>query len=138
MQFIYHDDVPKSIPFEIDGTIVEVNVINDIHNALNEVISGNIVSRYEFGTSMEPILCHGEYAVLIPKDKTTIEVGDAVFCEVSGTLMTHMVHLIKEVGGQTQYLIGNSFNGMNPTVIYGWTSNVFAKALSTKHIQKEC
>lgn len=137
MQFIYHNNVPKSIPFEIDGTTIEVNVVNDIHDALDEIMSGNIVARYEFGSSMFPILCHGEYAVLIPKDKTTIENGDAVFCEVGGTLMTHMVHLIKEIDGQTQYLIGNSFNGMNPTVMYGWTSNVFAKAFSTKHIQKE-
>jgi hypothetical protein len=138
MLFIEHDKTPKTIPFQICGRTVEVKVVNDIFHALDEVMNGNIVARYEFGSSMEPILHNGEYAILIPKEKTTIEAGDAVFCEVCGTLMTHMVHIIKVINGKTQYLIGNSFNGETPTIVYGWTENIFAKAISSKHIQKEC
>ena len=118
IDFQYYDNIPESIPFEIDGTKIDVKVVNNAFDALDEVINGNIVARYEMGNSMEPLLYSGEYAVLVPKDKTTIEAGDAVFCEVGGVLMTHMIHIIKVIDGKTQYLIGNSFNGMTPTIMY--------------------
>ena len=54
-----------------------------IGEILGELSKGNNVARYEYGDSMMPLLQSGEYCILIPANKTTIEVGDAVFCEVN-------------------------------------------------------
>ena len=105
---------------------------------LSELKKGNNVARYEYGDSMMPLLQSGEYCILIPKDKTTIEVGDAVFCEVNGYVMTHMVMMISNIQNKPMYLIGspnyNEFTGQ--FTMYGWTSNVFAKAIGTKIIHQ--
>lgn len=85
---------------------------------------------------MMPLLQSGEYCILIPSNNTTIEVGDAVFCEVNGYIMTHMVMMISRIQDKPMYLIGSpNYNEItNQFTIYGWTSNVFAKAIGTKII----
>lgn len=105
---------------------------------LDELNKGNNVARYEYGDSMMPLLQSGEHCLLIPANKTTIEVGDAVFCEVNGYVMTHMVMMISKIQNKPMYLIGspnyNEFTGQ--FTMYGWTSNVFAKAIGTKIIHQ--
>lgn len=114
-------------------------IVDTISETVNELLKGNVVARYEFGDSMEPLLYSGEYCVLVPKQQTTIEVGDAVFCEVDGYYMTHMVMMISNVQGEPMYLIGSpNYNRISNTFpIYGWTKNVYAKALGTQIFKKK-
>ena len=113
--------------------------MNSLSEILRELSKGNNVARYEWGESMMPLLQSGEYSLLIPANKTTIEVGDAVFCEVNGYVMTHMVMMISRIQNNPMYLIGSpNYNEITGQfTIYGWTSNVFAKAIGTKIIHSE-
>jgi hypothetical protein len=119
-----------------DGQIVKGQILTSLSDIFNELNKGNNVARYEWGDSMMPLLQSGEYCILIPSNKTTIEVGDAVFCEVNGYIMTHMVMMISRIQDKPMYLIGSpNYNEItNQFTIYGWTSNVFAKAIGTKII----
>ena len=121
---------------EITGKVMTMNSLSEI---LGELGKGNNVARYEWGDSMMPLLQSGEYCILIPANKTTIEVGDAVFCEVNGYMMTHMVMMISRIQNNPMYLIGSpNYNEITGQfTIYGWTSNVFAKAIGTKIIHSE-
>ena len=121
---------------EITGKVMTMNSLGEI---LSELSKGNNVARYEYGDSMMPLLQSGEYCILIPANKTTIEVGDAVFCEVNGYVMTHMVMMISRIQGKPMYLIGspNYDEWSGKFTMYGWTSNVFAKAIGTKIIHSE-
>ena len=121
---------------EITGTVMNATSLGEI---LGELSKGNNVARYEYGDSMMPLLQSGEYCILIPANKTTIEVGDAVFCEVNGYVMTHMVMMISRIQGKPMYLIGspNYDEWSGKFTMYGWTSNVFAKAIGTKIIHSE-
>lgn len=112
---------------------------HSLSEILSELSKGNNVARYEWGESMMPLLQSGEYCILIPANKTTIEVGDAVFCEVNGYVMTHMVMMISKIQGEPMYLIGspNYDRTTNTFPIYGWTKNVYAKAIGTKIFQNE-
>lgn len=112
------------------------DIVNDPIEAIKQLRQGKTVLRYEWGDSMLPLLQSGEYCKLIPKEKTTINVGDAVFCEVNGCVMTHMVMMISNIQDKPMYLIGSpNFNHeTNSFPIYGWTSNIFAKAIGTKKI----
>lgn len=116
-----------SNPTEIDGVRVE----NDIFQALNAVLDGEEVMRYERGSSMEPILHDGEYALLKPIESIDeVNVGDAVFCKVHNYLMTHMVVLKSYRHDKPYFLIGSSSYDL-----YGWTDKIYAKALSTNVIE---
>lgn len=121
---------------EITGTVMNATSLGEI---LSELSKGNNVARYEYGDSMMPLLQSGEYCILIPANKTTIEVGDAVFCEVNGYVMTHMVMMISKIQGEPMYLIGspNYDRTTNTFPIYGWTKNVYAKAIGTKIFKNE-
>ena len=114
---------------EING----VKIVNDEVEALSHILDGNQVARFEYGDSMSPILDNGEYAVLTPiQDYNDIQIGDAVFCEVNGVLMTHMVWLISDSSyGVKLFLIGSSQGNL-----YGWTNLVYAKAKGTKIFEK--
>ena len=104
---------------------------NDAFEAIKALKQGKWVARFEFGESMMPLLKNGEYAVLEPYKEGIVEQGDAVFCQVNGYIMTHMVLMISKIQDKPMYLIGGP-----DLSIYGWTDTVFAKAHSTNIIEK--
>lgn len=120
----------------VDGKTYKI--VNEVFDAIKELKDGNTVARFEFGSSMEPMLQSGEYCILIPSNQTTVEVGDAVFCEVNGYIMTHMVMMVSHIQDKPMYLIGspNYDERTNQFTIYGWTDTIFAKAKGTKIIHK--
>lgn len=111
-------------------TICGYRVFNDAVQALEQLRLGETIARYEFGNSMYPLLKNGEYAIITPMVDNTepIKVGDSVFCEVNGYLMTHMVVAISNTAKEgTMYLIGSSMLDL-----FGWTSNVYGIAKGTR------
>lgn len=110
-------------------------VVNDIKEAITYLANGETIARFEFGDSMAPILKNGEYCIITPittDNINDIKVGDAVLCEVNGYLMTHMVIAISDASANGRYfLIGNS-----NMELYGWTQNIFGKAIGTNICQR--
>lgn len=114
-------------------TIKGHKVVNDIKEAVECLRRGETIARFEFGDSMSPILESGEYCVVEPVfDLNTVNVGDAVLCEVNGYLMTHMVILKSNSNANTPYfLIGNT-----AFEIYGWTCKIYGIAKGTNYVEK--
>lgn len=110
----------------MEKTLNGIPIIQDELEAMKELLHGKTITRYEFGDSMFPILLSGEYAILTPiSNLNEIKIGDAVFCDVMGYLMTHKV-IDKE---NNNFLIGPT----NPSnVAYGWTNKIYAIATSWK------
>ena len=117
-----------------------IRVVQDEKQALEALIKGEVICRFEFGDSMAPILRNGEYAFLFPvkhDELDQIKRGDAVFCEMSyhgqPFFMTHMVWEISDCGFDRArwFKIGST-----GTDLYGWTKNVYAIAKGTDYFQK--
>lgn len=117
-------------PSTINGVIVENNALK----ALEMIKNGQSVARFEFGNSMHPILTSGEYCILCPLNGREANIGDAVFCEVNGYLMTHMVLMKSRNASEDRpyYLIGST-DGQ----LYGWTKKVYALAQGTRVLELE-
>lgn len=83
----------------------------------DKLIKGEKVERYkEGGNSMLPIIKSNQPVDLEPLDeKSSLNVGDIVFCKVKGNYYTHLIHKIKGEGKGTRYQIGNNKGGIN-----GW------------------
>lgn len=115
-------------PSEIDG----IKVVNEIHEAIECVKNNEVIARYEFGTSMEPILKNGEYGIVTPVTnlETDVQIGDAVLCEVNGIPMTHMVCMKSKTVNGWYFLIGTSSMGL-----YGWTNKVYGLVHGTNICQ---
>lgn len=123
-------------PERIDG----VRVIQDDEEYMVEALeNGEAVCRFEWGNSMDPVLKHGEYAILTPiRDTSEVHRGDAVFCRMTDEngnsyYMTHMVWEISRSShdGRPWFKIGSTMAS-----IYGWTQDVLAIARGTDCIQK--
>ena len=116
-------------------SIMGFKVVQDIGEVLESLVKGETVCRYEGGMSMHPILRHQEYAKLIPiKSVDTVKIGDAVFCKLGDTYMTHMVTAISNCGfdGEKWFQIGSTRGD-----IYGWTKEIYAIAKGTDYFQKD-
>lgn len=110
-----------NIPTSIRG----IEVVQDIKKAVAKVLKGTEIARFEFGSSMTPILFNGEFYRAKPiKDKSEVQIGDAVLCCVNGYYMTHMVLEERGEGKDKEFLIAST-NGAT----YGWTKRVYAIAL---------
>ena len=73
----------------------------------------------EKGNSMLPLISSGQDHVLSPATYETVNVGDIVFCKVSGRFYTHLVKAKDLVRGCQ---IGNNRGHIN-----GWTKQVYGK-----------
>lgn len=115
-------------PEELNG----IKVYNNEREALRHILKGEEVARFEFGDSMMPILSSGQYCKLTPvKNTNEINVGDAVFCDLNGYLMTHMVLMKSNSSyGKPKFLISSS--GLS---VYGWTDKVYAIAKGIPFIE---
>ena len=66
-------------PTEING----VRVVNNAGDALDALMDGETVARFEYGDSMMPMLKSGEYCILHPvTNPNKVNIGDAVFCNL--------------------------------------------------------
>ena len=110
-----------------------VNVFNDEDEALEHLLNGEKVARFEYGNSMSPILESGQYCILTPiKSPNDVNIGDAVFCRLNGYLMTHMVLMKSNSAFDTpKFLIASS--SLN---VYGWTDEVYAIAKGIEFFEK--
>lgn len=102
------------------STLHGLRVVQNIEDVIKALKDGETIARYEFGSSMRPILVSGQYARLEPL-KEEPQIGDAVFCCVHGHWMTHMIWMKNRHSGS--YLIGSTSGQM-----YGWTNKVLAIA----------
>lgn len=110
-------------PSKING----IKVVNEIGEAIKALQENRAIARFEFGDSMHPILKNGEYAIITPiKDVDEVKIGDAVFCEVNGYPMTHMVLMKSNSANGKLFLIGSS-----RFEIYGWTNTIYGIAHGT-------
>lgn len=115
-------------PNFVDG----VNVINNIVEAVEWLKMGRKVARFEFGDSMMPILKSGEYCVIEPlNDLNSVNIGDAVLCEVNGYLMTHMVVSKSTSAKDSPYFL----IGTTSMYVYGWTNKIYGICKGTNVIE---
>lgn len=114
-------------PKNIDG----IEVVQENEAILEHLIHGDSVYHWERGESMEPVLHDKEYCLIkpIPKDYE-IKQGDAVFCNVNGYLMTHIVWMVSNTAKTPYYLIGSTSGSL-----YGWTNQVFGIAYGTRILE---
>ena len=99
---------------------------------ITDLLSGKIVQYRESGNSMRGIIAHRQLITCAPiPDYSSILVGDAVYCKVSGRYYTHLVKAVKkrstENGDRFEFLIGNNHGGIN-----GWTGQerVYGKVVA--------
>lgn len=95
-----------------------IKIVQDIEQARDSVLNGEIVTRFEYGDSLSPIVLSGEFLILKPIDRE-IRLYDIVLCEVNDYLMTHMIVNISQDG--KYYLIGSTHGW-----IFGWTDKIYA------------
>jgi hypothetical protein len=84
-----------------------------------KLLRGETIISKEPGNSMLPLIKSRQPVELIPVTWENVEVGDIVFCKVSGNYYTH---LVKAVNKNKGCLIGNNRGGIN-----GWTKRIFGK-----------
>jgi SOS-response transcriptional repressor LexA len=88
---------------------------------------GETVKFRPRGNSMTGKINDGDLVTVEPiTEATELKVGDAVLCKVSGN---EYLHLIKAVGADGRFQIGNNKGGIN-----GWTSrsSVFGLCVSVE------
>ncbi len=87
---------------------------------LERLQNGEAIVTSEVGNSMVPLIYSGQKHELSPVlDWEDIEVGDIVYCKVSGRFFTH---LVKAKNKDRGLQIGN-----NRGYINGWTKQVYGK-----------
>ena len=85
------------------------------------LLRGETFKTSEKGNSMVPLIKSGQEHILAPAKWEDCEVGDIVYCKVSGRFYTHLVKAKQENKG---LLIGNNRGRIN-----GWTKNVLGKVI---------
>lgn len=116
----------------IDG----IKVVQENDEILEELLKGNTVLHWEFGDSMSPLIRNTEYCKIAPCNPIDIHEGDAVFCDIEyeghAYLMVHMVGKISTASHEgCRWFQIVSTNG----TIFGWTRNVYGKAVGTDIFQ---
>lgn len=97
------------------NSINGIEIVQDIEDAIDAVIGGKTITRYEYGDSLMPLVYSGEYLKITPlEDYKQLHVGDIVLCIVRGYAMTHMVMKIDY--DKKEALIASTCGD-----IYGWT-----------------
>lgn len=89
--------------------------------------AGGAVKFRPRGNSMTGRINDGDLVTVMPVTAfTNLRVGDAVLCKVSGN---EYLHLIKAVGDDGRFQIGNNKGGIN-----GWTSrgSIFGLCISVE------
>lgn len=120
-----------SLPFAIDN----VAVVQDIEEAVDTLTIRKLpIVRFEFGTSMMPMLKSGQFCKISPVENVNdINIGDALFCDVNGYVGTHMVWMKSQINpNETWFLIGTT-----RMELIGWTKTVYGIATAIDHVVDE-
>jgi hypothetical protein len=88
---------------------------------LERLLNGETFTTSETGNSMVPLIKSKQEHVLAPTTLEDVEVGDIVYCKVSGRFYTH---LVKAKDATKGCQIGNNHGNIN-----GWTRNVYGKVI---------
>jgi len=88
---------------------------------LEKLQNGETIITQEKGNSMMPILKSNQKHKLEPATWETVNVGDIVYCKVSGHFYTHIV---KAKNPDKGCQIGNNKGHIN-----GWTKNIYGKLI---------
>jgi hypothetical protein len=75
----------------------------------------------EQGNSMIPLIKSGQLHRLVPANWEEVNVGDIVYCKVSGRFYTH---LVKAKDNRRGCLIGSNKGSIND-----WTKNIYGKVV---------
>ena len=125
-------------PDEIDGIRVE----NDYEGIRKAMDNGESVMHWEGGSSMFPILMHGEYCKIVPLSKEAAKVGDAVFCALTDKFGSkhYMVHRCTDI--VKRHIKGHEYENWYRIEstwgeLYGWTNEVYGVAHSTNAFEKQ-
>jgi len=94
--------------------------MNKYEHCKTELAKGNEVSMKVFGQSMMPIIKSG--SLLTFKAFDEYEIGDVVFCKVSGRLID--AHKITKKDANKGYMIANNKGWEN-----GWTKIIYGKVI---------
>ena len=89
--------------------------------AIEELATRGLTVMRVFGNSMTPIIRNGSTLTFQRFDEG-YEVGDIVFCKVSGRYID--AHLITSKNDQRGYIISNNHGHDN-----GWTKRIFGKVV---------
>ncbi len=93
---------------------------------IEKLLMGETVEFRPRGNSMSGIINDNDLVVVEPiTESTKIAKGDVVLCRVNGN---EYLHLVKSVGDDGRYMIGNNKGGTN-----GWTKQIFGKFTCVKH-----
>lgn len=88
---------------------------------LEKLQNGETFVTSEKGNSMFPLIKSGQDHKLAPTKLEDVEVGDIVYCKVSGRYYTHLVKAKDPLKGCQ---IGNNKGNIN-----GWTKQIFGKVI---------
>lgn len=88
---------------------------------LEKLQNGETIVTSEKGNSMVPLIKSGQEHKLEPAKWEDVEVGDIVYCKVSGHWYTH---LVKAKDPNKGVQIGNNKGHIN-----GWTKQVYGKVI---------
>lgn len=88
---------------------------------LEKLQNGETFVTSEKGNSMVPLINSGQDHKLAPAKVEDVEVGDIVYCKVSGHYYTHLVKAKDPLKGVQ---IGNNKGGIS-----GWTKSVYGKVI---------
>lgn len=91
------------------------------HWKIEKLLAGETIISKESGNSMLPIIKSKQPVKIEPCTWEQAEVGDIVYCKVSGSLYTHKV-VAKDPNKGCQ--IANNKGHVN-----GWTKNVYGKVI---------
>ena len=88
---------------------------------LEKLQNGETFLTKEKGNSMMPLIKSGQEHKVAPVKWEDVEIGDIVYCKVSGNFYTH---LVKAKDEQRGVQIGNNKGNIN-----GWTKQVYGKVI---------
>ena len=92
-----------------------------VNYKLERLLKGETFVTKEKGNSMIPLIKSGQPHKLAPVKIEDVNIGDIVYCKVSGKFYTH---LVKAKNDQKGCQIGNNKGHIN-----GWTKNVYGKVV---------
>lgn len=94
---------------------------------ISKLAAGTMVKFRPRGNSMTGKVDNGDLVTVVPiTENTEIKAGDIVLCRVSGR---EYLHLVKAVGQDGRFQIGNNKGGIN-----GWTTRscVFGRCIKVE------
>lgn len=91
-----------------------------------KLLEGDAVQFRPKGHSMVPRIKSNQLVTVMPVNKviSNLEVDDIVLCRVHGKTY---LHIIKAIGNDGSYLIGNNRGGIN-----GWTRTIYGKCIKVE------